>query len=166
MSQLGPVFQTSSLSVGRWFADSLIIPFSASIASVLILLIQWVKGFLRRVEDTKDGPVDTDEEPAEIDSAVRATDYLQHFKDHVFQSGGTKIFTYRVLRLVGCLGLLGLSIVSLVLDIEESYISDIRDKAQKRRPYSDTWLKPKEWLTTSLCLTFVSSITFIGNHLT
>ncbi|PBK89813.1 ATP-binding cassette transporter [Armillaria gallica] len=139
----------------KWFADSLIIPFYASIASVLILLIQGVKGFLRRVEDTKDGPVDTDEEPAEIDSAVRATDYLQHFKDHVFQSGGTKIFTYRVLRLVGCLGLLGLSIVSLVLDIKESYISDIRDKAQKQRPYNDTWLKPKEWLTTSLCLTFL-----------
>ncbi|PBK67572.1 P-loop containing nucleoside triphosphate hydrolase protein [Armillaria solidipes] len=139
----------------KWITDSLIIPFYASIASVLILLIQGVKGFLRQVEDTKDGPVDTDEEPAEIDPAVRATDYLQQFKDHVSQSGGTKIFTYRVLRLVGCLGLLGLSIAILVLDIEESYISDIRDKAQKKRPYSDTWLKPKEWLTTSLCLTFL-----------
>ncbi|SJK98372.1 uncharacterized protein ARMOST_01637 [Armillaria ostoyae] len=139
----------------KWITDSLIIPFYASIASVLILLIQGVKGFLRQVEDTKDGPVDTDEEPAEIDPAVRATDYLQHFKDHVSQSGGTKIFTYRVLRLAGCLGLLGLSIASLVLDIEESYISDRRDKAQKKRPYSDTWLKPKEWLTASLCLTFL-----------
>ncbi|KAK0452213.1 hypothetical protein EV421DRAFT_1888046 [Armillaria borealis] len=132
----------------KWITDSLIIPFYASIAS-------GVKGFLRQVEDTKDGPVDTDEEPAEIDPAVRATDYLQHFKDHVSQSGGTKIFTYRVLRLAGCLGLLGLSIASLVLDIEESYISDRRDKAQKKRPYSDTWLKPKEWLTASLCSTFL-----------
>ncbi|KAK0220046.1 hypothetical protein IW262DRAFT_1273460 [Armillaria fumosa] len=119
----------------------------------LILLIQRVKDFLRQVKDTKDEPVDTDDVPAKIYPVIRATGFFQHFKDRVSQSGGTKVFTYRVLRLIGCLELLGLSIASLVLDIEESHILDRQYKAQKKRPYSNTWLK--EWPTTSLCLTFL-----------
>ncbi|KAK0458994.1 uncharacterized protein EV420DRAFT_1541764 [Desarmillaria tabescens] len=144
----------------EWLTDTFIIPLYAAIASAVILLLQIVFSS-RRVKRlfwmSKDAPVVTDEEPQEAEAVIQPAGYFQDLKEHISQNGGAKIFTYRVLRLAGCLVLLVLSIATLVLDVEENELetSGKWGKKHKKKPRGDRWLKPKEWLAASLCLTFL-----------
>ncbi|KAK0238173.1 hypothetical protein EDD85DRAFT_833297 [Armillaria nabsnona] len=145
----------------KWLTDSFIIPLYVVIASAVIFLLQIVfssRRIRRLFWRSTDAPIAADEEPQlEPDAIFHPAGYFQDLKEHVSQSGGAKIFTYRVLRLVGCLVLLGLSIATLVLDVEENELetSGKWGKKHKKKPRGDRWLKPREWLAASLCLTFL-----------
>lgn len=146
----------------QWLTDSFIIPLYASIASAAIFLLQIVFSS-RRVRQLfwrrNDAPLVMDEEPQEAEATIQPVGYFQDLKEHVSQSGGAKIFTFRVLRLAGCLVLLGLSITSLVLDVEENEseleTSGKWGKKPNKKPRGDGWLEPEEWLAASLCFTFL-----------
>ncbi len=161
MSHFAHDLQIFGLFLHRWLTDSFIIPLYVVIASAVIFLLQIVFSS-RRVRRlfwrSTDAPIAADEEPQlEPEAVFQPAGYFQDLKEHVSQSGGPKIFTYRVLRLVGCLVLLGLSIATLVLDVEENELetSGKWGKKHKKKPRGDRWLKPREWLAASLCLTFV-----------
>ncbi|PBK89786.1 P-loop containing nucleoside triphosphate hydrolase protein [Armillaria gallica] len=145
----------------KWLTDSFIIPLYVVIASAVIFLLQIVfssRRVRRLFRRFTDAPIAADEEPQlEPEAVFHPAGYFQDLKEHVSQSGGPKIFTYRVLRLVGCLVLLGLSIATLVLDVEENELetSGKWGKKHKKKPRGDRWLKPREWLAASLCLTFL-----------
>ncbi|PBK89773.1 P-loop containing nucleoside triphosphate hydrolase protein [Armillaria gallica] len=80
--------------------DTLTIPLYAAVASAAFLLAQVLRAFLQ----TKSVYAD-DEEHRVVETG--------YFENHVAQRGGTKIFVLRVLRLLGCLALLGLSIPTI-----------------------------------------------------
>ncbi|KAK0203772.1 hypothetical protein DFS33DRAFT_1431870 [Desarmillaria ectypa] len=144
----------------KWLADTFIIPLYAATASAVILLLQIVFSS-RRVRRlfwrSKDTPLVTDGEPQETEAVIQPAGYFQDLKEHISQNGGAKIFTYRVLRLAGCLVLLVLCIATLLQDVEEKELeTSVKwGKKHKKKPRGDRWLKPKEWLAASLCLTFL-----------
>lgn len=80
--------------------DTLTIPLYVAVASAAFLLAQVLRAFLQ----TKSVYAD-DEEHRVVETG--------YFENHVAQRGGTKIFVLRVLRLLGCLALLGLSIPTI-----------------------------------------------------
>ncbi|SJL07707.1 uncharacterized protein ARMOST_11057 [Armillaria ostoyae] len=144
----------------KWLTDSFIIPLYVAISSAVVFLLQIVfssRRVRRLFRRSTDAPIAADEEPQLDEAVFQPAGYFQDLKEHILQSGGAKIFTYRVLRLVGCLVLLGLSITTLVLDVEENELatSGKWGKKHKKKPRGDRWLKPKEWLAASLCLTFL-----------
>ncbi len=53
-----------------------------------------------------------DDEEHRVDGFVETG----YFENHVAQQGGRKIFAFRVLRLLGCLALLGLSIPTISIN--------------------------------------------------
>ncbi|KAK0480768.1 hypothetical protein IW261DRAFT_1474488 [Armillaria novae-zelandiae] len=144
----------------KWLTDSFIIPLYVASVSAVVFLLQIVFSSrrVRRLFQRSTVAPTADEEPQpDPEPVVQPAGYFQDLKEHVSQSGGARIFTYRVLRLVGCLALLGLSITTLVLDVEENELttSGKWGKKHKKKPRGDRWLKPREWLAASLCLTFL-----------
>ncbi|KAK0192579.1 hypothetical protein F5146DRAFT_1040547 [Armillaria mellea] len=136
----------------KWLTDSFTIPLYVAVASAVVFLLQIVfssRRVRRLFRRSTNAPIAADEEPQlEPEAVFQPAGYFQDLKEHVSQNGGTKIFTYRVLRVVGCLVLLGLSIATLVLDVEENEL-------ETSGKWGDRWLKPREWLAAGLCLTFL-----------
>ncbi|KAK0480781.1 hypothetical protein IW261DRAFT_1685339 [Armillaria novae-zelandiae] len=83
--------------------DTLTIPLYVAVASAAFLLAQVLRAFLQ-TKSPYPGYVD-DEEHGLVE--------IGYFENHVAQQGGRKIFAFRVLRLGGCLALLGLSITTI-----------------------------------------------------
>ncbi|KAJ8520559.1 hypothetical protein ONZ45_g2613 [Pleurotus djamor] len=101
--------------------------------------------------------------------------FWSEFKAHVVSHGGLHIFVYKILRLVGCLALLGLSIATLIIDeIELEDRQDIQftyadqeplgwmgalarwgKKKRKHRRKEVEQLTQTEWLQFAMCMTYL-----------
>lgn len=147
------------------FTSSLIYPLYVTAASILVLLLH-VIGNTPPVRKLFRRPnVSVEEPPAHAQSES----FVQEIKLHIREHGGAVIYAYMVARLIGTLALLGLSIVTLVLD-EFKRVGRQEDvvtfgKWGKKYPNKKygTRFSNREWLEAGLCLTFVrlQSILFL-----
>ncbi|KAJ6594300.1 hypothetical protein B0H19DRAFT_1094896 [Mycena capillaripes] len=101
-----------TMQVGFSWSDTSNFPLYAGAASGVILFAHLLWTLKLRVATLKSSP----QESLEVPSIVLAS-------GRVAQHGGNTIFAFKVARFVGCLGLLGCSIISLVLDNEGSHES-------------------------------------------
>ncbi|KAJ3890944.1 hypothetical protein GG344DRAFT_77404 [Lentinula edodes] len=157
---------TTSLSAV--YTNSLIIPLCFAAASVLgfvihlIARVELVRRLFRR-----NRIVPNSEESA---APVHPENLVQELNAHIGSHGGPLIYTHMLIRLVGTLALLGLSITSLILDevrrngkqglelLEgQEDIVDSLGKWGKNHPkkkYGTHYTK-REWLEAAMCLTFL-----------
>ncbi|KAF8832671.1 hypothetical protein HHX47_DHR1001791 [Lentinula edodes] len=155
-------------SLSAVYTNSLIIPLCVSAASILgfvihlIARVEPVRRLFRRI-----GTVPNSEESA---APVQPENLIQELNAHVGSRGGPIIYVYMLIRLVGTLALLGLSITSLILDevrrngkqglelLEgQEDIVDSLGKWGKKHPkkkYGTHYTK-REWLEAAMCLTFL-----------
>ncbi|KAE9385996.1 hypothetical protein BT96DRAFT_960666 [Gymnopus androsaceus JB14] len=139
------------------FTSSLIYPLYVTAASILVLLLH-VIGNTPPVRKLFRRPnVSVEEPPAHAQSES----FVQEIKLHIREHGGAVIYAYMVARLIGTLALLGLSIVTLVLD-EFKRVGRQEDvvtfgKWGKKYPNKKygTRFSNREWLEAGLCLTFL-----------
>ncbi|KAJ8082215.1 hypothetical protein PM082_008062 [Marasmius tenuissimus] len=141
------------------WTSELILPLYIALASGLILLVHVLftatslKNLLRkRKPDTESSASQSISSPAEgLFEEVRV-----HIRDH----GGASIFVCHLLRLACTLALLGLAIVSLVLDVEDNEpVGGIgafsKKKKKKHIGRVSEELSTREWLQFAMCLTFL-----------
>ncbi|KAL0950640.1 hypothetical protein HGRIS_007428 [Hohenbuehelia grisea] len=98
--------------------------------------------------------------------------FFDDVKDHVKSHGGLTIFAFKLTRFLGCINLLGLTIVSLVLDELEledqpqsfadqsstdSFLAILSKWGKKRRQRKKLrdQLTRHEWLLFSICMTYL-----------
>jgi len=90
----------------------------------------------------------------------------------VTSQGGTIIFVYKIARLVGCLVLVALTIVTLVTNDYEDVstgksveaLKKKRKGRKKNHPKDANSFSGAEWLQISLCLAYVSSLLYISTN--
>lgn len=129
--------------------------------SVLLLIIHAllvsgpVKKLLARTRDAQQPPA-----PAEP-LLVPSPDIRTAISEHIRKTGGLTIVSYKAVRFVACLALLGLSATSLVLEevrrSEQNGFSALgkwgkKHRGRKRKSRAFT---TKEWLHVAMCLTYV-----------
>ena len=152
--------------------SELLVPAYLSILSIAILLLRstltskwftklWAR--IRRRDKANDLALDAE---AEVDEAVVRTHsgIIADIKSHVQAKGGPVIFGWKLLRLAGCLTLVGLTMATLIIDEEsrESSFVDVlkwkkgkgKKKKKKDTPATDEFTT-EEWLHVALCLTYV-----------
>ncbi|KAF7339970.1 ATP-binding cassette transporter [Mycena venus] len=135
--------------------DTLIVPAVVAAASVIVLLLHlflaspWGRKLRKTSEPEVVDPVPT----------VHPVGLVAEVKEHVAQHGGGVIFAFKLVRLVACLTLLGLSIASLA--ITEAHKSEtgkasIFGKWGKKHPKKgkNAALSVAEWLQLAMCMTF------------
>ncbi|KAJ6604251.1 hypothetical protein DFH09DRAFT_1300496 [Mycena vulgaris] len=141
------------------WADSLILPGIVAAASAVLLLVHlfWVSAWGRKLRSF----VFRTPEPEVIDpSPPLPVGLLAEVKEHVAHHGGPVIFAFKLVRLVACLVLLGLSIASLALTEARksesgraSIFGKWGKKHPKKSPASPT-LSVTEWLQVVMCMAF------------
>ncbi|KAH6916799.1 ATP-binding cassette transporter [Coprinopsis sp. MPI-PUGE-AT-0042] len=149
------------LKVGRsniWH-DSIAIPSYVALASAFVLVVHvavtssrarklWARITRREVvqENRADEPVFAHR---------NETDITNDFAEHVAQHGGFTIFSFRVLRLLSCLVLLGLSVYTAIKD-EDSNMDAFGKRGEhggnRDRGYQQ--LSDKEWADLLLTMTY------------
>ncbi|KAK1228101.1 hypothetical protein PQX77_008872 [Marasmius sp. AFHP31] len=144
-----------------FWTSELILPLYIALASGLILLVHVLftttplKNLLKkRKPDTESSTSQPISPPAE--------GLVEEVKVHVRDHGGASIFVCHLLRLACTLALLGLTILSLVLDVEDNEpvggIGAFSKKKKKKKKHigrvSDE-LSTREWLEFAMCLTFL-----------
>lgn len=162
--------------------SELLAPAYLSLLSIALLLLrslvasEWFKKLWAHIRHhNKEGDIDAE---ADIDESVIRTHagILADVKSHVKAGGGCIVFGWKLLRLAGCLALVGLTIATLVIDEgnRESSVIDIwkhkKGKGKKKKkdvPVSDEFTN-EEWVHVALCLTYVRfglcSITYSCPH--
>jgi hypothetical protein len=83
---------------------------------------------------------------------------LEDTKRHIRNHGGLTIYLFKVLRLVGCLALLGITIAAFIISEEESgdsLLDSLKKKHKKKHRKVDGWPTPSEWTEIFLCITYV-----------
>ncbi|KAL0579441.1 hypothetical protein V5O48_002547 [Marasmius crinis-equi] len=120
------------------FNDSLIVPAYVAIASALAILVHLLlASFVSRPERREE----------EL-SRLRPGGIVSEVKEHVRSHGGTKIYAFKVARMICSLGLLGLAVTTLVLQELELDELNIVKKHKYR-------FKKREWLEAAMCMTFL-----------
>ena len=99
-------------------SDTLAIPALLSASSVLLLAIHFVS--TRKIVKKLFKVEDEESEPT-VEEGPRG--FVAKLRHHANQYGGLTIFTYRILRLLATLGLVGLAITTLVLSYGAVYTS-------------------------------------------
>ncbi|KAJ7071475.1 hypothetical protein C8F01DRAFT_1317450 [Mycena amicta] len=137
------------------WADSLYIPAVVAASSTVVLLLHWFLasawGRKLRAVFFKTHSSDDTEVPVPNPAGV-----LAEFRQHVAHHGGEVIFGFKLLRLIACLVLLGLSITSLALVNKSETGQSIFGKWGKKHPKkspSSHGLSVTEWAHISLCMT-------------
>ncbi|KAJ8084456.1 hypothetical protein PM082_003226 [Marasmius tenuissimus] len=127
------------------FFNSLILPAYISIASAAILLIHicLVSFILRRNSQSE-----------EETSRIRPGSFALEAKEHVRAHGGIKIYTFKTIRTVCSLGLLGLALTTFIIREMEIDAMNIEKKPKYR-------FKKREWLEAAMCMTFLYT-SFLG----
>ncbi|KAJ3833329.1 hypothetical protein F5878DRAFT_646030 [Lentinula raphanica] len=106
--------------------------------------------------------------------------FIQELKLHVGSLGGPVIYAFMLARLIGSLALLGLSIATLMLELEEVHRAEVDPKSSqllgqledfviafgkwgKKHPKNKygTISTKQEWLEAAMCLTFVRSLFYL-----
>ncbi|KAJ6574743.1 P-loop containing nucleoside triphosphate hydrolase protein [Mycena capillaripes] len=138
----GRLYKCTSLVLNIFFswADTLVVPAILASASAVLLLLHlflasvWGRKLRAFVFRTSEPEV---EDPT---PAVHPAGLVAEVKEHVTEHGGAVIFTFKLVRLVSCIALLGLSIASLA-------ITEANNPA----------LSVTEWLQVAICMTFFYS---------
>ncbi|KAF7369381.1 ATP-binding cassette transporter [Mycena venus] len=149
-----------SLFAGRCdtiWEDTLIVPALVAAASVVVLLLHLflASAWECRLRGTS--------EPDAVNPVpvVHAGGLVADVKEHVAQHGGGVIFSFKLVRLLACLTLLGLSIASLA--ITEGHKSETGkasifgkwgEKHHKKNKNESPALSVTEWLQLAMCTTF------------
>ncbi|KZT18101.1 hypothetical protein NEOLEDRAFT_1152799 [Neolentinus lepideus HHB14362 ss-1] len=157
--------------------DSLAFPSYFAVASLAVLVIHLVvasglfQKLYRQVRPTK---VAEDEDEAEVEEldAQSVLPLVQEFEEHVLSHGGLTVYVLKVVRLVASLGLLGLSIATLILEEKQDASKDSVDvfgkhwgkKPKNKRTPVEGLFTPQEWLQFALCMTFayISILGFVS----
>ncbi|KAJ3819299.1 hypothetical protein F5880DRAFT_1595008 [Lentinula raphanica] len=153
------------------FTDSLIIPLYIAASSILLLLVHLIANSkpLRKLFRSL-GP-SSEEVVPEVHTPAS---FIQELKLHVGSLGGPVIYAFMLARLIGSLALLGLSIATLMLELEEVYRAEVDPKSSqllgqledfviafgkwgKKHPKNKygTISTKQEWLEAAMCLTFL-----------
>ncbi|KAJ7814135.1 P-loop containing nucleoside triphosphate hydrolase protein [Mycena olivaceomarginata] len=137
--------------------DTLIVPSIAAGVSIVLLLVHlflasvWGRKLRAFVFKTAEPEI------ADPLPAVQPVGLVAEVKEHVAQHGGGVIFTFKLVRLVACLSLLGLSITSLAITEAQKSESSIFGKWGKKHPkkkHDKSAISVTEWLQLALCMTF------------
>ena len=158
----------------RIWLNNLLIPACVASLSATILLLHRivassaVKRLAARVIRSRKAVHDSDDEELDevfVDVPNPNLGVLSDIKAHIDSMGGSIVFFYKMLRFVGCLVLVGLTIATLVLDEHQrgnggllSQLRKRKEKKAKKRP-SPTFTT-SEWLQIALALTYVCHVLF------
>ena len=157
-----PFVVSTSLSSAKFWRSELVFPiyFAAFSALVLVsygvLQLRSVRKFISRlsaqvaVEDEEDGLTEPE--------APQHTGIFSDIKLHANKMGGVTIFTYKLLRLFGCLILVGLTIVTLIVDEQEratGLIEVWKKRSKKGQWKSSSGFTKAEWQQVALGLFYV-----------
>ncbi len=88
---------------------------------------------------------------------------VNDIKTHIVSLGGPTIFVYKILRLLGCLALVALTIATLIInDYHDSsgnnFVAGLKKRKGKKKSKSkkpSESFSSSEWLQISLCLAYV-----------
>ncbi|KAJ7102323.1 hypothetical protein B0H15DRAFT_943257 [Mycena belliarum] len=145
------------------WADSLILPAIAAATSAVLLLLHlfWASAWGRKLRAL----VSRTPEPEATDPplALHPVGLVSEVKAHVVDHGGAVIFTFKLVRLVACLILLGLSVASLALTearkTEAGQASVFGKWGNKHPKKKSSKFSVTEWLQVAMCMTsFYASI--------
>ncbi|KZT29509.1 P-loop containing nucleoside triphosphate hydrolase protein [Neolentinus lepideus HHB14362 ss-1] len=150
--------------------DSLAFPSYFAVASLAVLVIHLIvasgvfQKLYRRVRPAKVAEAEDEEEVEELDaqSVLPPSGLRQEFKEHVGSHGGLTIYVLKVVRLLASLGLLGLSVATLILEEKQDASKDSIEvfgkhwgkKPKNKRTPGEVLFTPLEWLQFALCMTF------------
>ncbi|KAK0473305.1 hypothetical protein IW261DRAFT_1342846 [Armillaria novae-zelandiae] len=150
------------LIVHSIYTDSLIVPAYVAATSVALLILHilliWtpVRRFISRLQKNKN----ISDNNRESQPTTQSFGILAEVREHVALHGGPTIFFYTVLKFLGSLALLGLSVASLVLDEQDRTHDNVGlygkwgKKHKGKKEHSQAFTN-EEWLEASLCLTFL-----------
>ncbi|KAJ6575530.1 hypothetical protein B0H10DRAFT_2168545 [Mycena sp. CBHHK59/15] len=151
----------SNSPASRLWSDTLIIPAICAAASALFLIahLLWVSAVGRKTRALvfKTAQPEPSEEAV---PAVQPVGLVSEVKEHIAHHGGAIIFTFKLVRLVACLTLLGLSIASLALTearktkAGEAGVFGKWGKKHPKKNKSSPALSVTEWLEVAMCMTF------------
>ncbi|KAF7369374.1 ATP-binding cassette transporter [Mycena venus] len=146
-----------SLFAGRCdtiWEDTLIVPALVAAASVVVLLLHlflasaWGRRLRKASEPDAVNPV----------PVVHAGGLVADVKEYVAQHGGGVIFSFKLVRLLACLTLLGLSIASLATieghKSETGIFGKWGEEHHKKNKNESPALSVTEWLQLAMCTTF------------
>ncbi|KAJ3772853.1 hypothetical protein FB446DRAFT_788322 [Lentinula raphanica] len=167
----GKFVEVSKSADAGIFTNSLIIPLYIAAFSILLLLVHLianskpVRKLFRSLGPSSEEVVPEVHTPAS---------FIQELKLHVGSLGGPVIYTFMLARLIGSLALLGLSIATLMLELEEVHRAEVDPKSSqllgqledfviafgkwgKKHPKNKygTISTKQEWLEAAMCLTFL-----------
>ncbi|THH11785.1 hypothetical protein EW145_g436 [Phellinidium pouzarii] len=151
--------------IRSFWKDELLFPaYFAALSATLLVLYAVVsskpfRSLLKRPEKDLDDDSSSheDDSTVEIETSPRAG-IIADIMTHVNAMGGPVIFFYKMLRLAGCLALVGFTMATLVIDEHEKE-SDLLDallmkkRGKKTTPVPGTFTTA-EWLQVALCLTY------------
>ncbi|KAI9434174.1 hypothetical protein H4582DRAFT_2177883 [Lactarius indigo] len=148
----------------------LLIPSYLALLSVLVLLVQAIFSFgpVQRLHGEY-APVAATHGDSGVTVSATRTGFMSTVKDHVENAGGSVIFTFQVLRLLVVLALLALAIFSSVQEEGQQHVSPLSAVSalngrehEGKRHYGGDSLTKREWLSLTLCLTYLY-MAFLGS---
>ncbi|TFK76754.1 P-loop containing nucleoside triphosphate hydrolase protein [Pluteus cervinus] len=148
----------------RIWRDTLMVPTYFVGLSVLVLLANVTASSrpYRSLHARMFGAEDSDDEdPAEDTTSTTTTSISSEIRLHVAHHGGIVIFTYIIIRLLGCLALLGLSIFTAIED--ELYPSNesVGFLRGRKKNGSEPVLTTNETLALAMCM-FYFYVSLLG----
>lgn len=147
------------------------VPAYLSAASAVILILHVIllsnpaKKIYRRLLP-KSRHSESEPSATDLSQGIYPASFFGQVKEHISLHGGVVIFTFKVLRLVGCLALLGVSLATLILE-ETGKIDDMLygitgkwgKKHRKHKHSKNEQFTQAEWVQVALVLTSVRCVT-------
>jgi hypothetical protein len=181
MSQLVLSEVTVAAPRPKW-AHSLLIPATCAGVSIVLLLLRVslstavVKRLVAKLRGQQVDEDDADSVPQQ--PVLRQhTGFFPDLRSHINAHGGAIVFAWKVLRLLSCLALTGLTIGAIVsingghkitgigesqliyspyLDLDIGALGKSRENKHKKHSRNRyTWFSTAEWIEISLCVFFV-----------
>ncbi|KAJ2927022.1 hypothetical protein H1R20_g10047, partial [Candolleomyces eurysporus] len=156
----------------RLLTDSLTFPVYIAALSALLLIVhivasrRAVRHLWRRLFDPDAAPMD--ESTGSSTQPPREATVAAEIRERIKKHGGTVIFGFKLMRLLGCVVFLILCVVSAVLDEETRLgLGSLGKKHKKKRRREDPALSQKEWQDLLICMTslymVLLSLVTVGN---
>ncbi|KAH6916807.1 ATP-binding cassette transporter [Coprinopsis sp. MPI-PUGE-AT-0042] len=142
--------------------NSMVIPSYVALASAVVLVLHVILASSRArklwARITRREVVQENRADEPVFAHRNETDITNDFAEHVAQHGGFTIFSFRVLRLLSCLVLLGLSVYTAIKD-EDGITNAFGKKGKgkhgrKHRDKDHRQLSDKEWADLLLTMTY------------
>ncbi|KZP16764.1 P-loop containing nucleoside triphosphate hydrolase protein [Athelia psychrophila] len=143
--------------------DSLLVPAYISAASAALLIIHVIhlskpakRLYALIVPNLSLGT--TELSGPELEQGIQPATFFGQVRAHIAIHGGGVIYTYKVVRLIGCLALLGLSIATFILEEtgQIHFMYNITGKWGKKHPKRNkkhAGFTNAEWVQVALCVT-------------